>query len=110
MIRGDVYVYPLGTYGRDFNAEVRVQQTAITKLNKGVKLVSQTRFQLNQAGRSIPGVRVQYELTRPLYRDKARRCGSQLYVFRDGRWLVGGVGCESPPSWRYLSSRRANRV
>lgn len=88
LIRGDVYAYPLGTYGKDFNAELRVQQNAINHLNKAVKLVSQSRFQLNQAGRSITGVRVQYELTRLLYRNNARRCGSQLYLFRDGPWLV----------------------
>ena len=88
VIRGDVYVYPIGTYGKDLNAEVRVQQNAITKLNKAVKLISQSRSQLNQGGRNITGVSVQYELTRPLYRSSARRCGSQLYVFRDGPWLV----------------------
>jgi len=88
VIRGDVYVYPVGTYARDFNAEVRVQQNAINKMNKAVKLVSQSGFQLNQMGHSITGVRVQYELTRPLYRNNARRCGSQLYVFGDGPWLV----------------------
>lgn len=81
-------MYPLGTYGKDFNAEVRVQQNAINKINKAVKLLSQSRFQLNQAGRNISGVRVQYELTRPIFRSKARRCGSQLYLFRDGPWLV----------------------
>jgi hypothetical protein len=87
LIRGDVYVYPVGTYGKDFNAELRVQQNAIGKLNKAVKLVSQARFQLNQAGRSIVGVRAQYELTRPFGRNNARRCGSQLYLFRDDTWL-----------------------
>jgi hypothetical protein len=88
LVRGDVYVYPLGTYGKDFNAEVRVQQNAISKINKAVKLVSASRCQLNQTGRNIPGVRVQYDLTRSIFRGKARRCGSQLYVFRDGPWLV----------------------
>jgi len=88
-IRGDVYVYPLGTYGKDFNAELRVQQNAINKLNKAVKQVSQSRLQLNQAGRGIAGTRVQYELTRPLLANSnSRRCGSQLYLFRDGPWLV----------------------
>ena len=81
-------MYPLGTYGKDFNAEVRVQQNAINKINKAVKLLSQSRVQLNQAGRNITGVRVQYELTRPIFRNNARRCGSQLYLFRDGPWLV----------------------
>jgi hypothetical protein len=88
LIRGDVYVYPMGTYGKNFNAEVRVQQNAINNLNKAVKLVSQSRFQMNQTGHSVTGVRLQYELTRPIFRSKARRCGSQLYVFRDGPWLV----------------------
>ena len=88
VIRGDVYVYPLGTYGKDFNAELRVQQNAISQLNKAVKLVSQARFELNQAGRSINGTRAQYELTRPLYQKREQRCGSQLYLFRDGPWLV----------------------
>jgi hypothetical protein len=88
LVRGDVYVYPLGTYGKDFNAELSVQQNAIKKVNKAVKLVSQSRFQVNQAGRNITGVRVQYELTRAIFRSNAHRCGSQLYLFRDGPWLV----------------------
>ncbi len=88
VIRGDVYVYPMGTYGKDFNAEMRVQQNAINKLYKAVKLVSQSRFQLNQMGRNITGIRVQYELTRGIFRSNSRRCGSQLYLFRDGPWLV----------------------
>jgi hypothetical protein len=88
VIRGDVYVYTMGTYGKDFNAEVRVQQDAINKLNKAVKLVSQSPSQLNQTGRNLTGVRVQYELTRSIFRSNSRRCGSQLYVFRDGPWLV----------------------
>ena len=87
-IRCNLYVYPLGTYGKDFNGELRVQQNAINQLNKNVKRASQSRFQLNQAGRSISGTRVQYELTRVLYQKKAQLCGSQLYLFRDGRWVV----------------------
>ncbi|HVF73073.1 MAG TPA: hypothetical protein VM940_15835 [Chthoniobacterales bacterium] len=87
-IRCNVYIYPLGTYGKDFNAELRVQQNAINQMNKSVNLVSAGRFQLNQGGRSITGTRAQYELTRVLYQKKAQRCGSQLYLFRDGPWLV----------------------
>jgi hypothetical protein len=87
-VRGDVYVYPLGTYGKDFNAEVRVQQNAINRVNKSVKLVSQSGCQLNQMGRNLTGIRVQYDLTRSIFQSKARRCGSQLYLFRDGPWLV----------------------
>ena len=33
---------------------------------------------------------MQYELTRPLFGGKAIRCGSQLYLFRDGPWLIQG--------------------
>lgn len=89
-IRGDVYVYPLRTYGKDFNAELRVQQNAIVAMNKAVKQVSQSRFPLNQGGRSVSGTRVQYELTRSLWGGKTQRCGSQLYLFRDGPWLIQG--------------------
>jgi hypothetical protein len=89
-IRGDVYVFPVGTNGKDFNAELRVQQSAINQLNKAVKLVSQGPYRLNQGGGTINGMRVQYELTRPLFGGKALRCGSQLYLFRDGPWLIQG--------------------
>jgi hypothetical protein len=89
-IRGDVYVYPLGTYAKDFNAELRVQQNAIKASNKNVKLISQSRFQANQGGRNISGTLVQYELTRSLFGEKSHRCGSQLYLFRDGAWLIQG--------------------
>ncbi|HEX8078324.1 MAG TPA: hypothetical protein VF511_10960 [Chthoniobacterales bacterium] len=88
LIRGDVYVYPLGTYARDFDGEARVQQNAIKQTYKGVKLVAQSRPRLTQSGRSITGFLAQYELTRVLGGNKARRCGSQFYLFRDGPWLV----------------------
>jgi hypothetical protein len=89
-IRGDLYVYPLGTYAKDFNGELHVQQNAIKQANHAVKLVSQAQYRLNQAGRTINGMLVQYELTRSLWGEKSRRCGSQLYLFRDGPWLVQG--------------------
>ncbi|HEX4630571.1 MAG TPA: hypothetical protein VH188_06360 [Chthoniobacterales bacterium] len=89
-IRGDVYVYPLGTYAKDFNGELRVQQSAIKQANQAVKIVSQGRFQMNQGGRAISGMLVQYELTRSLWGEKSHRCGSQLYLFRDGPWLIQG--------------------
>jgi hypothetical protein len=89
-IRGDVYVFPVGTNGKDFNAELRVQENAIQQANQAVKLISQSNFPLNQGGRAISGVLVQYELTRSLWGEKSRRCGSQLYLFRDGPWLIQG--------------------
>jgi hypothetical protein len=88
LIRGDVYVYPLGAYARDFNGEARVQQNAIRQTYKGVKLVLESRPQLRQSGRNLTGFRALYELTRLLGGNKARRCGSQFYLFRDGPWLV----------------------
>jgi hypothetical protein len=89
LMRGDVYVYPLGTYAKDFNGEARVQQNAIKQSYKGVKLISQSRPQLNQSGRNITGFCAQYELIRHFFRkDDAVRCGSQFYLFRDGTWLV----------------------
>jgi hypothetical protein len=89
-IRGDVYVFPVGTNGKDFNAELRVQENAIKQVNRTVKPLSQSRLQLNQGGRAISGTRVQYELTRSLWGEKPRRCGSQLYLFPDGPWLIQG--------------------
>ena len=89
-IRGDVYIFPMRTNGKDFNAELRVQQNAIRQINQAVKLISQAPFQLNQGGRTISGMRVQYELTRSLWGGKPQRCGSQLYLFRDGPWLIQG--------------------
>jgi hypothetical protein len=88
LIRGDVYIYPVGTYGKDFNGEIGVQQNAIRRLNKNVKVVSQANFQVNQGGRTISGLRAEYQLTRPLFNSPSRRCGSQFYLFRDGTWFV----------------------
>ncbi len=88
LIRGDVYIYPVGTYGKDFNAEVRVQQDAIGKFNKNVKLISQTNFQLRQGGKPITGLLVEYQLTRPLFNSPSRRCESQFYLFQTGTWFV----------------------
>jgi hypothetical protein len=59
-------------------------------MNQAVKLISQAPVQLNQGGRTISGMRVQYELTRSLWGAKPQRCGSQLYLFRDGPWLIQG--------------------
>lgn len=88
LIRGDVYVYPVGAYGKDFKSEVNIQQDAIRKLNKSVKLISQTRVQLRQDGKPIPGLRAEYQLTRALFDSQSRRCGSQFYLFQTGKWFI----------------------
>jgi|GEM_PF-2553426 hypothetical protein len=88
LIRGDVYVYPVGAYGKDFKSEVSIQQEAIRKLNKSVKLISQTSFQLRQDGKPIPGLRAEYQLTRALFNSQSRRCGSQFYLFQIGNWFI----------------------
>ena len=88
LIRGDVYIYPVGTYGKDFNGEVRVQENAIRQINKNAKLISKTNLQLSQGGKSIAGLCEEYQLTRPLFNSASRRCGSQFYLFRDGNWFV----------------------
>jgi hypothetical protein len=90
LIRADVYVYPVGFtgYGKDLTSEFRHQQADIRKLNRNVELVSQTNFPLSQSGRTINGSRAQYVLTRELFAKRNCRCGSQLYVFRDGKWFI----------------------
>lgn len=87
-IIGDVYVYPVGTYGKDLTTEFQIQQRAIGQKNKKVKLISQDNVRTNQNGRSIVGLHASYELTRPLFTSSDQRCGSQLYVFRDASWFV----------------------
>ena len=87
-IIGDVYVYPVGTYGKDLTSEFQIQQRAIGQKNKKVKLISQDNVRTNQNGRSIAGLHASYDLTRSLFTSSDQRCGSQLYVFRDGSWFV----------------------
>jgi hypothetical protein len=88
LIIGDVYVYPVGTYGKDLTSEFQIQQRSIGQMNKKVKLISQDSVRTDQNRRSIGGLHANYELTRPLFTNSDQRCGSQLYVFRDGAWFV----------------------
>ena len=88
LIVTDAYIYPVGTYGRDLNSEFKIQQTAIRKINKNARLIFQDDVHVNQNGRSILGLHANYQLTRTLFGDKNERCGSQLFVFRDGSWFV----------------------
>src|SRR5205814_4033083 len=87
LIRGDIYIYPVGTYGKDLNGEFRLQQTSVRTLNKQVKVVSEENFSLRQTNRNIAGLHADYQLTRP-FAGRDRRCGSQLYVFQDGSWFI----------------------
>jgi len=88
LIIGDVYVYPVGTYGRNLTSEFQTQQRAIGQKNKKVKLISQDNVRTDQNGQSLIGLHASYDLTRPLFTSGDQRCGSQLYVFRDGPWFV----------------------
>src|SRR5437016_4507489 len=90
FIKGDVYVYPVGApgYGKDLNSEFQVQQKAISQLNHDVRLISRETMLLNQDGRAIAGIHANYELRRDLFAERNLKCGSQLYVFRDGSWFV----------------------
>jgi len=88
LIICEVYVYPVGTYGTDLKSEFRIQQRAITQINKQVKLLSQDSAHTNQRGQSMGGLHANYELTRHLFSGKDQRCGSQLFVFRNGAWFV----------------------
>jgi hypothetical protein len=90
LIKGDVYIYPVGApgYGKDLSSEFQVQQNAINRLNRDVRLVSRENLQLNQDGRAITGVHAIYDLRRDLFAQRNLKCGSQLYIFRDGSWFI----------------------
>lgn len=88
LIISETYVYPVGTYGSDLNSEFKIQQVAIQQINKKPRLVSQDSVHLNQSGRSIPSLRANYQLTRQLFSGRDERCGSQVFVFRDGSWFI----------------------
>ena len=88
LIITDTYIYPVDTYGRDLTSEFKIQQTAIQKINKNPRLISQDDIHVNEGGRSILGLHANYQLTRKLFGNKDERCGSQLFVFRDGSWFV----------------------
>ena len=90
FVKGDVYIYPVGArgYGRDLPSEFQIQNKAINELNRKVKLVSRENTQINQGGQSIAGVHASYDLQRNLFADRNLRCGSQLYIFRDGSWFI----------------------
>ena len=88
LIISEAYVYPVGTYGKDLNGEFKIQQRAILQINKHAKLVSSDSVHVNQAGRSSLGLHANYQLMRHLFGSKDERCGSQLFVFRDGFWFI----------------------
>ena len=88
LIRGDVYIYPVGAYGKDLTSEFQIQQNAVRKLNQNVQLLSRENTHLDQNGRVISGVHANYNLQRNLFAERNLKCGSQLYIFRDGSWFV----------------------
>ena len=88
LIITETYIYPVGTYGSDLDSEFKIQQTAIQQINKNHKLISQETVHVNQNGRSVSGLHANYQLTRNLFSDRNEKCGSQLFVFRDGPWFL----------------------
>jgi hypothetical protein len=90
LIRGDVYIYPVGApgYGHDLPGEFQVQNKAIHELSLNVKLISRENLQINQGGHQVAGVHGTYDLQRELFGQRNVKCGSQLYIFRDGPWFI----------------------
>jgi hypothetical protein len=88
LIQGDVYIYPVEPPDRpDLKTEFANQQKAIRDLNKNVKLIVQESVRTNQNGRTVPGLHADYDLQRDLFKHD-EKCGSQLFVYRDGAWFV----------------------
>jgi hypothetical protein len=88
LIKGDIYIYPVGAYGKDLSSEFQIQQKAIQELNKNTKVISRENLQIQQNGGAISGLHASYNLERDLFAERNLKCGSQLYVFRDGSWFV----------------------
>ena len=88
LIITETYIYPVDTYGRDLDSEFKIQQTAIQQINRNPKLISRDKVHFEQNGKSILGLHANYQLTRKLFGDTSERCGSQLFVFRDGAWFM----------------------
>ncbi|MGE5207764.1 MAG: hypothetical protein ACM3KL_00385 [Alphaproteobacteria bacterium] len=88
LIICEAYVYPVGTYGGDLTSEFKIQQDAIQQMNKKARRMSQKKVHVIQNGRSVSGLYATYQLTRHLFTGRDERCGSQLFVFRDGPWFV----------------------
>jgi hypothetical protein len=84
----DVSVYAVGIYGNDLNEEFQIQQNAIRQLSKNVKLLSKESRRMTRSGHVVNGVHATYELQRDLFGTRNRKCGSEIFVFRDGPWFV----------------------
>jgi hypothetical protein len=90
LVLADVYVYPSAVTGGDLKREVARQNSDIRRLNKNVRVVSESSTRITQAGRTLKGKRATYDLVRThgLFASRETRCGSQLIVFQDGPWFI----------------------
>jgi hypothetical protein len=90
LIKCDISVHPAGTrgFGSDLNTELQLQQNAITRASRNVKLISREPTQSIQDDRPVAGLRANYSVQRSLFSEQETNCGLQLYVFRDGPWFV----------------------
>jgi hypothetical protein len=70
------------------SSEFQVQDRDINRFNRNVKLISRESVQLNQGVRAVTGIHAGYDLQRDLFAERVLKCGSQLYIFRDGAWFV----------------------
>ena len=89
-IRCEIAAHPAGTrgYGSELNSELQLQQNAISRVNRDVKLISRESTGVTQDDRAVAGLRATYYLQYPLFANRNLDCGLQLYVFRDGSWFV----------------------
>jgi hypothetical protein len=89
LIICDVYSYPSGGRLGDLSQEFVRQQEDIRRLNKNVRLISETDTQIIQSGHAIRGKKATYDLVRTFFiGEPKRKCGSQLMVFQDGPWFI----------------------
>ncbi|HYR23704.1 MAG TPA: hypothetical protein VEP30_12365 [Chthoniobacterales bacterium] len=89
-IKCEIAAHPAGTrgYGSDLKTELQLQQNAISRANRDVKLVSREPAGVTQDDRAVAGLRATYNLQYSLFANRNLDCGLQLYVFRDGPWFV----------------------
>ena len=89
-IKCEIAAHPAGTrgYGTDLNSELQLQQNAISRANRQVKLISRESTAVTQDDRAIAGLRATYSLHYPMFANPNLDCGLQLCVFRGGSWFV----------------------
>ena len=89
-IKCEIATHPAGTrgYGNDLNSELQLQQNAISRATRDVKLITRESTAITQNDRAVTGLRATYSLQYPLFANPNLDCGLQLYVFRSESWFV----------------------